>query len=48
MRTCNFAIPIFSLAGNIYRHTNAETLITYWTKEGELGHFFFGGCLGLN
>ncbi|KIJ36294.1 hypothetical protein M422DRAFT_82882, partial [Sphaerobolus stellatus SS14] len=33
VRTCNIAVPVCTLAGNVYRHTHQETLITYWTKQ---------------
>lgn len=35
VRTCNLAISVSSLAGNVFRHADQEAVITYWLKEGK-------------
>jgi protein transport protein SEC24 len=34
VRTCNIAISVSSLAGNVFRHADQEAVVTYWLREG--------------
>lgn len=34
VRTCNMALPVVSLAMNVFRYADADAAIVYWFRKG--------------